>query len=267
MVNKATFGLALLSALAFGLVGCSDDSGTAGTGGVGGSGGTGGAAETANITAVHLAPAVPSAESTEVSIFLDGEEAGVTLSYGESTGRIELPAGTYDIGVGLPGGDEPLLQLDGVELVDGDDLTVVAYATNGEIPFNVFVFSNSTEDLASGSGRVFVGHGANSAVVDPVNVVLTDADVTECTDLIPGFVFGTTAPETGVLDLEVSEVTVGFTLEDTCPPLAAGPIAVPVTPDVVSILVAVDEDTGEDLDLELWAIVDASDEPIPLVSE
>ena len=42
----------------------------------------------------------------------------------------------------------------------------------------------------------------------------------------------------------------------------------PVTPGVTSILVAVDEDTtDESLDPQVWAIVDASDTPLPLIEE
>jgi len=42
-------------------------------------------------------------------------------------------------------------------------------------------------------------------------------------------------------------------------------VVVPVADDVVSILVAVDEDTGAGLDVELWAIVDA-DTLVPLIN-
>jgi len=48
-----------------------------------------------------------------------------------------------------------------------------------------------------------------------------------------------------------------------------GPVPVPVTADVVSILVAVDENTSNEADQlgpELWAIVDASTTPIRLIN-
>ncbi len=265
------FGLGLLAAA----VGCSDSSGTpAGTGGTGGggSGGTGGAMTgTATVTAAHLAPEVPTAEDTEVAIFVDGENAGVTISYGESTGRIMLDAGTYDIGIGLAEGTEPLLELMDVELMDGDDLTVVAYRTNEALPVDVFVFNNSTDGLASGSGRVFVGHGANDPALDPVNISTSnetgDAD---CMTLIPGFEFGTTFPADGVADLPSGSVNIGFDVtddEDACPQV--GPVPVPVTADVVSILVAVDENTSNDAEQlapELWALVEPFDTPLRLIN-
>ena len=260
MTKNKTFWVGIVAAAALALTGCGDDAtgtgGTAGSGGTAGDGGTGGAMAMANVTGVHLAPAVPAADDTEVEIFLNGQPSGVTLSYAETTGRIPLPVGTYDIGLGLPGADAPLLQLDGVELAEGDDLNVIAYAVTGDIPFDVFVISNSTEGLEAGFGRVFVAHGANDPILDPVNVVTTDVPVTACTDLLPGFAFGEVLPEGG-LPLAEGSVNVGFTLDDTCPPLAAGPVEVPITPDVVSIAVAVDEDPSDGLLLELFALVDA----------
>jgi hypothetical protein len=246
-----------------------DGGGTGGTGG--GAGGAGGAPPTtANVTAVHLAPEVPTAEDTTVSIFVNGEEAGITIVYGQSTGKVELPAGTYDIGIGLPGGDAPLLALPGVELADGDDIVVVAYRTNDELPVNVFVFVNSTDGLAAGSGRVVVGHGANDPALDPVNISTGSADTEDCATLIPEFAFGTTFPETGGDNLDVPAATyrLGFDVaEDECPEV--GPVDVPVTEGVVSILVAVDEDTtdatdGGGLNPELWAIIPDAEDPQPI---
>lgn len=189
----------------------------------------------------------------------------ISLEYSQSTGKNALPVGTYDIGIGVPGGDSPLLSLDGVELTEGDDLVVVAYRTNAELPVDVFVFVNSTDGLEAGSGRVFVGHGANDSALDPVDVSLGEDP--DCSRLIPGFVFETTAPE-GVLDLPEGTYQIGFDLtpddENDCADF--GPVGVPVMPDVVSILIAVDENTtgtsenAEALNPELWAIIpDAAD--------
>lgn len=260
MDKKKSFMLVMAAAMIFGLLGCDSDS----EGGM--------TAEGAMVTAVHLAPEVPSAENSEVAIFVNGADSGLSISYGESTGRVPLAAGTYDIGLGLPGGDAPLLELEGVELVDGDDLTVVAYRTNDALPVNVFVFSNSTEGLETDTGRVFVAHGANDPALDPVNISTSNAaGDADCVTLIPDFAFGTTFPETGSgADLASGTVNVGFDLTDdmdACPQV--GPVPVPVTADVVSILVAVDENTSNEeaqLAPELWAIVDASDTPIRLIN-
>ena len=261
MTKNKTFWVGIVAAAALALTGCGDDAtgtgGTAGSGGTAGDGGTGGAMAMANVTGVHLAPAVPAADDTEVEIFLNGEPSGVTLSYAETTGRIPLPVGTYDIGLGLPGADAPLLQLDGVELAEGDDLNVIAYAVTGDIPFDVFVISNSTEGLEAGFGRVFVAHGANDPILDPVNVVTTDVPVTACTDapsrlrLWRGPARGWPPPRRRLRQRRLRRSMT------RCPPLAAGPVEVPITPDVVSIAVAVDEDPSDGLLLELFALVDA----------
>jgi len=295
MRKTATWGLALLVALAFASLGCSgDDGGAAGTGGTGGSaggtggtggsaGGTGGSSGMGLVTVVHLAPEVPMPGDTVVSVFVDGAELGETLSYGESTGRIPFAPGQYNIGVGLPGGDEPQLEFAGVTLDAGRDITVVIYARDGDPPFvTPFVFLQFTNGtgpipnspagpLQPGFGRVFLGHGANDRALSPVDVVTTDEGGTVCTDLIAGFTRGSTGPVesltvTGV-DLPEGEVYVGLTLDDACPPSEVGPVAVSVAPDVVTIVVAVDEDTGDGQDVQLWAIVDASDTPIALVTE
>ncbi len=276
-MNHRNVLLSVVAALAVGLVGCGDDevAGTGGTGGgTGGSGGAGGGTtEMAMVTVAHFAPEVPSAMDTNVDIIVSGDADAVIedLAYGESTGRVDLPPGTYTFVVAAAGTTDPALTIPDVVLEAGTDITVVAYRSgNSEAPVAYFLFSNSIDGLASGSGRVFVGHGADDDALDPVNVVTTDAMMpTECTDLIPGFAFGATAPgaEDDPLDLDVDEVLVAFDLDDTCPPATLGPVAVPVTDDVVSILVAVDENTSDgDLDVELWAIVDASNTPIPLIN-
>ncbi len=262
---KATnkFWFSIVAAAALAVSGCSDDDNGAGNGGTGGM-----PVMTGNVTAVHLAPEVPTAESTEVALFVDGVEATNlgTLAYSQSTGKIPLPVGTYDIGIGVPGGDAPLLSLDGVEVTETTDLVVVAYRTNDELPVKVFVFDNSTEGLEAGSGLVFVGHGANDPALDPVDISLGEDP--ECSTLIPGFVFGTTAPADG-LPLPEGSYQIGFDLtpddENDCADF--GPVPVPVNPDVVSILIAVDENTSndpEELNPELWAIIPDADDPQPI---
>ncbi len=151
---------------------------------------------------------------------------------------------------------------------EGADLVAVAYRTNDELPVGVFVFDISTEGLADGNGRVFVGHGANDSALDPVNISL-GGPTEDCSTLIPEFAFGTTTPAEGEdnLDLPEDSYAIGFDVaEDECPEV--GPVDVPVTPGVTSILVAVDENTTDgELAPQLWAIIDASDEPVALIGE
>lgn len=249
MNNRKTVWLGLAAAMAFGLIGCSDSNS-------GGTGGTGGMEPgTAMVTVVHLAPEVPSAEDTGVDILIDGMTAIEDLTYGESTGRVELDAGTYEFGVAAADSTSPVISFNAT-LADGDDVTVVAYRSPQSV-VDVFVFSNSTLGLASGEGRVSVGHGADDSLLNPVNVVVVDGE--DCSELIPDFEFGTIAPDGEVLDLPAADYGIGFDITDDCTP-EAGPVTVGVTADVVSILVAVDEDTTDmSLDPELWAIVPSTD--------
>jgi hypothetical protein len=272
MGKNRSFWVGIVAAAALAVMGCSDDEN--GVAGSGGSGGTGGTPATGNVTAVHLAPEVPSELDTAVALFVNGAEQTElgTLEYSQSTGKIALPVGTYEsIGVGVPGATDPVVTVGPVDLMEDDDLVVVAYRTGDETLVDLFVFVNSTAELTMGEGRVFVGHGADEPALNPVNVVTTDAlEPTACTPLIPGFQFGTIKPDLAdgddPLDLAADSVFVAFDLDDECPPATLGPVEVPVTDDVVSILVAVDEDTADfdgetGLNVELWAIIPDADAP------
>ena len=234
------------------------DGGTGGSGGAGGAGGMGGSpAGTATVTAAHFAPEVPTAEDTAVAIYVNGDEVTAlgTIEYGQTTGRVELPApGTYDIGIGLPGGDGPLLQLTGVELNDGDDIAAAAYRTNDELPVALFAYDLSTTGLEQGSGRVFVSHGANDAALNPVDIIVTDQGACP-PPLLDDLAFGETRVEGG-LDLPATTYNLGFDLNPgDCE--AEVPFSAPVTEAVTTVLVAVDEDVGEGLAPQVWALVDA----------
>lgn len=251
MENRKSYGLSLVAALSFGLIGCGDSNTSSG----------GEAPDTANVKVVHLAPEVPGAD-TNVDILVNGNTAIEDLEYGEATDRVPLAAGDYTFGIAVAGSTDAVISFPAT-LANGDDLTVVAYRDPDNV-VAVFVFSNSTAQLAPGFGRVFVGHGADDSVLDPVNIAVVDGDT--CSTLIPDFAFGTTQPADGVLDLAAGTVNIGFDVADGCAP-EAGPVPVPVNGDVVSILVAVDEDTNDmSLDPELWAIIpDIQVQPIRLI--
>jgi hypothetical protein len=120
MMNSKKSWISIVAALAFGLLGCDSSSSSTGSGGAAGSGGgtvgaggdagAGGApAAGASVTAVHLAPEVPNGntDDTEVAIFVNGANSGVTISYGETTGRIPLATGTYDLALACPMAPSP----------------------------------------------------------------------------------------------------------------------------------------------------------------
>jgi hypothetical protein len=289
--------IGLVCVLALSVMGCSETSGTGGSGGggAGGEAGSGGAAGTggaagsggggaggeggmaigATVTVAHLAPEIPAAESTLLLVSIDDVDGisstQATMSYAESTPRMGVPfAGTYDISIGVPPLDEPILELAGVELEDGDDLFVVVYRDDtADPPAKVFEIANSTDDLASGSGRVVVAHGASDTALDPVDVILTDPG--QCPDpLIDQFDFGATFGQDQNVDLPAGTYNLGFDLDPgDC--TAEEKFAAPVNDGVLSILVAVDEnttDTSEDaeaLSPEVFAIFpEPDDNPSPI---
>lgn len=274
-MKKNSFWFGVVAAVALAAAGCSDDGGTAGsggsagTGGMAGSGGNGGMGGMpmgeATVTAAHFAFEVPAAGDTAVAIYVNGEEVTNlgTIEYGETTGRVSLPApAMYDIGIGLADGDGPLLELEDVMLNDGDDIAAVAYRTSVPAPpappVDLFTYNLSTDGLNAGDGRVFVSHGADDSLLKPVDVIVTDEGVCDADGpLIDQFAFGTTVPDQGGLDLAEATYNLGFDLDPgDC--TAEALFEAPVTPAVTTILVAVDEDLDdESLAPAVWALVDA----------
>ncbi|MDH3622548.1 MAG: DUF4397 domain-containing protein [Myxococcales bacterium] len=271
-MNKATFGVAILAALGFALVGCGDDAvdGTGGTGGAGATGGTGGSGGSdgmAMVRVAHLAPEVPSAGNTGVDILLDGAASGIeNLQFGNSTGYVSLPAGDYVFGVAATGTTTSLLDVPAT-LPAGGIFTVVAYRDSAvAVPVNVLLFDESLMGLAAGNGRVLVGHGADAAAVDPVDIV-TDASAVVVDELA----FGATA---GPLDLAEGTVNIGFDVDtaasgggtDANDDLDVGPLAAPVTAGVVTLLVAVDTDTSAELVPAIYALLPTTEGAITTLS-
>jgi len=274
MMSKATFGLAIVAALGIGVIGCGDDdqSGTGGTGGTGATGGSGGAGgagggEMAMVRVAHLAPEVPSADNTGVDILVDGAASGIeNLQFGNSTGYVSLPAGDYVFGVAAAGTTTSLLDVPAT-LPAGGIFTVVAYRDSAAaVPVNVLLFDEDPTGLASGSGRVLVGHGADAEAVDPVDIV-TDASAVVVDELA----FGATA---GPLDLAEGTVNIGFDVDtaaagggtDANDDLDVGPLAAPVTADVVTLLVAVDTDTSAELVPAIYALLPTTEGAITTLS-
>jgi len=194
------------------------------------------------VRVAHLAPDVPSMADTNVDILVDGATAIEDLQFAEATGFVELPAGTYTFGIAAAGSTEPVFEFEAT-LSDGQIATVVAIRTvvdsGGAAPVNVLVFDGSTDGLEAGSGRVLAGHGADDSSLSEVDVIATDA----CPPaLIDDFLFGTVR---GPLNLPAGEYNIGIAAVGSCSP-AAGPLVAPVTADLVTLLIAVDNDTADE---------------------
>jgi hypothetical protein len=210
-----------------------------------------------------LAPEIPEAGNTAVDILLDGVFSGITLTFGQATGFVPLPAGSYEVGIAPAGSTTPVLTLPLV-LAQGDIVTAVAIRDTEimvtDSPIAVLAFPGSTDDLPDGEGRVFVGHGADDTLLNPVGVI----DATNCPPpIINEFAFATVA---GPLDLPEVTIPVAFSLrpsDDECA-VSAGPLDAPVTPGVVTILVAVDNDvSNESLAPAIYALIGDAEGTIP----
>jgi len=221
-----------------------------------------GAPETAQVRIAHLAPEVPAAGDTNVDILVNGNTAITDIEFREATGFVELPVGDYTFGIAAAGSDTPVFEFPAT-LVPGAILTVVAYrtvASGADDPVGVLVFDGSTDGLSVGSGRVIVGHGADDSLLDPVNVLNTG----DCPPpLLPDFEFGTVSTP---FDLGVAGVNIAFNLPSSLEcQVDAGPLAAPITDDVVTLLVAVDNDVNDvSLAPAVYAIIgDFSGNDIP----
>lgn len=260
-MNKATFRLSLIAALALALVGCGEDNN--GTGGTGGTGGT--PTNMAMVRAAHLAPGVPSVEDTAVDIVINGEPSGITLEFGQSSGFAELPPGDYTFGIAAAGSTESVLDIGPVTLLAGDVLNAIAYrdeASDAPVPVAAFAIPG-VNAAPAGDGTLYVAHGADDAALDPVDLI--DVVPAACPPpILDNLAFGAVE---GPLELPAGTLNIGFSLDSTeeCQ-LDAGPLAAPVAADVVTIAVAVDTDPSEALELAVYALLPTTEGEIPTLA-
>ena len=263
-MNKTAFTVSVIAALALGVVGCGDDSGT--TGGTAGTGGTGGTpTNMAMVRAAHLAPGVPSTEDTAVDILVNGQPSGITLEFGQSSGFVELPPGEYTFGIAAAGSTDSVLDIGPVNLLAGDILNAIAYrdeASNALVPVSAFAIPG-VNGAPAGDGTLYVAHGADNAALDPVDLI--DVLPAACPPpILDDLEFGAVE---GPLELQAGTLNIGFSLDSTpeCQ-LDAGPLAAPVTANVVTIAVAVDTDPSEALELAVYALLPSTEGEIPTLA-
>ncbi len=117
----------------------------------------------------------------------DGESPLDNLNFAESTGYLELDATTYDVAVEaiVPGGNLEVISVPGLELGDGDRVTVVALDNVSKI--RALPVSDSAADPGSDEVAVAVLHGAPNASLVDVYVV---APGTSPADAPAAFSFG-----------------------------------------------------------------------------
>jgi hypothetical protein len=267
MMNRKNLWFGFLASLALVVIGCGDsDNNSGGGSGSGGTAGTGGTpTNMAMVRAAHLAPGVPSEGDTAVDILINGEPSGITLEFGQSSGFAELPPGDYTFGIAAAGTTDSVLDIGPVTLLAGDILNAIAYrdeASDAAVPVAAFAISGVNEAPA-GEGTLYVAHGADDALLDPVDVI--NALPGACPPpILDDFEFGTVQ---GPLPLPAGTLNIGFSLDSTeeCQ-LDADPLAAPITADVVTIAVAVDTDISAGVTPAVYALLPSTEGDIPTLA-
>lgn len=156
-----------------------------------------------------------------VDVYVNGEEAIPDFAPGTLTDPLTLAAGSYDIAVYAdgdePGSADPAIQVEGLEVPGGANLTLVAHLDAEGAP-TLSAFANDTSQLGAGEARLTVRHTAAAPEVDvraggePVIEGLANPDE-QVLDLPAGTVSadvvaaGTDTVVLGPADLELAEGT------------------------------------------------------------
>jgi hypothetical protein len=130
------------------------------------------AADQAKLRVVHVAPFAGTVDATAVDIVPDagGDALVSNLKYGQDTGFVSVPAGTYDLQVVLAGTSTVAIQLDPVTLEAGEIVTV--YATGGANSYDPGpVFFKAS---ARGQAQVRLIHAAPFAPVTATASIVLD---------------------------------------------------------------------------------------------
>ena len=150
-----------------------------------------------HVRVAHFSPDTP-----PVVVFLNGELSNVqVLSYGEVSGWVELPAGTYSVAVAPAGGnlEDAAIGPANFRLAPGAWVTVAAVGSLGEGTLRAATVAEDYSPIDAGEARVTVFHGIADAPA--VDVILADG-----TPLVSNLSFGNGSSLTvpaGVYDLQV----------------------------------------------------------------
>lgn len=161
-------------------------------------------APTTTVQVLHASPNAPA-----VDIVVDGEEALSDVDYKDSSGWLNVDAGTYSVEVQgiLPGGN--------ATVIGPADLTFEADTINTVVALNEvqniepLVLSQPSTPVSAGAARVWVLHAANNVqdlVAGPVDVYVTapGADLTAEAPL-GSFNFKETLPADGPAELPAGD--------------------------------------------------------------
>lgn len=126
-------------------------------------------AQAADMATVSVLHAIPTGSGADVVDVYAGDALLIDNFTPGTLKTLEVPAGTYDLGVyadgQTPAADSPVLEATGVEVPAGANATVTANLDAAGAPaLNVFV--NDTSSTAAGEARVTVRHIAAAPEVD-----------------------------------------------------------------------------------------------------
>lgn len=191
------------------------------------------AAGNIRVRIVHAAPFAGSPETTAVSIRTDGGDVVgdlSSLSFGEATDYLELPAAVYDLKVASPDGSANFIDLQPVGVPAGATLTVIATGDGINQPLGVSALplgplgtENPTDQTAAGlfADATTPGQGAQFIVYPREDRLL-------------GFFYTFTADGSGQQ----------WFIMDSCNADPGGPCATPGAFNGITGLVTVYESTG-----------------------
>jgi hypothetical protein len=91
----------------------------------------------------HLAPFAPGGATADV--YADGVPILTGVEFGDVTGFLQLPAGTYDIAITAPGGDPILINPEPVTFAEGDIISAFATGDGSNQELGVFAWPPDTE--------------------------------------------------------------------------------------------------------------------------
>jgi len=225
--------------------GGSDDGGSDDGGGDDGGGDDGGSDDGEGRVRIAHFGVFPGDTGTEVDIWAEGANTGLSLGFKEVTGYVPLPEGAYDLAV-VPSGAElsgAVWSVDDFPIADGDSWSIFAAGnvSGDDSSFNVFAFPEDRSEIASGEVRVNVVHAAALGVLNPVDVWVADAMCQPAGDgpLLPGFEFGAFA----TVDLPSTQIGVAFDVGGDGTVDACFQIPATVTDEIVNVY-AVNTDAG-----------------------
>lgn len=138
----------------------------------------------ARVRVAHFSPDAPAVE-----VYLNGENSGIqTLAFGDVSGWVELPAGTYSVAVAPAGTSAEQAAIGPVSLPlrAGTWTTVVAIGSLANGTLTATTVAEDYSALKSGESRVTVFHGIEDAPA--VDVILPDG-----TKLVSNLAFGKSA--------------------------------------------------------------------------